>query len=241
MKATGKYIHWRIEDQILVLSFLDLDRGNSFGQDIVSEFSAVLKSQKYKAVLFQSSHPRIFCSGGNLSDYNKLSRAKCILANRKIRNFLNTLANLPVPTLALVNGDVFGGGLELLSSFDHVIASPRSLFGFWQRRLALTFGWGGGARLEKRMSTGSLKTWSLSTRALDAYAAQNLNLIQEVVATHRLEERAWQWLRQQIALPQEPLALLKNFDAKKEVSFFEKTWFNPSHKKLLAGFFLNRK
>ena len=95
-----------------------------------------------------------------------------ILANRKIRVQLKQLAHLPVPTLALVDGECYGGGVELLSCFDFIYSTPTSQFGLWQRKVGLTFGWGGGVRLLKRMSEHQLKQLCLEAKTLTALEAK---------------------------------------------------------------------
>ncbi|MCB0347706.1 MAG: enoyl-CoA hydratase/isomerase family protein [Bdellovibrionales bacterium] len=208
---------------------------NSFGLEQAIELNAILK-QEPKAILFYSGLTNALCSGGNLKDYSQKTDSDCIKTNRKIRDSLKDLQQVNIPTLLVVDGDTLGGGIELLSCFDHVIAGPKSLFAFWQRKIALSYGWGGGERLLQRLSAQDLKQKSLSAEMFDAYEAKRIGLIDEVVSSHLLLEHGVSWLLRQLQLPQESFSTLKNFSTKTEVKKFEKLWGNPSHKKILSAF-----
>jgi enoyl-CoA hydratase/carnithine racemase len=208
---------------------------NSFGILQANELDVILKS-KPKAILFYSGVANVFCSGGNLKDYASKTRAQCSTTNKKIRNVLSKLSTVGVPTVAVVDGDVLGGGIEVVSTFDHVIATPKSLFGFWQRKIALSYGWGGGERLLRRMTWQNLKVKSLSTEMFDAYEGHRIGLVDQVVPSHLALSNATDWILKQLNLPNESFLLLKNFTPKYETKDFEKVWGNASHKKVLKNF-----
>lgn len=199
-----------------------------------------LKSSKrnFDAVLVTSrgSH---FCSGGNLSDYAGMKTPmQGKLVNRKITAILDSLSSLPVPTACVVQGDCLGGGLELLGSFDYVVSVPEAQFGFWQRKIALSFGWGGRKRLARRLCDSRLDQLAMSSRNLSAAEALANGLIDQICLASRAEEAAEQWLLQTASLPALPLEELKKSIGKKvdERKFFEKLWWNKEHLKVLQKF-----
>lgn len=208
---------------------------NSFGLDQAKELEAILKT-KPKGLLLYSGMANVFCSGGNLKDYAKKTKQQCIATNKKIRSVLSLLDAAEIPTVVVIDGDVLGGGIEVLSAFDHVISTPKSLFGFWQRKIALSYGWLGGKRLLRRLSLQTLKTKSLQANLFDASEAKRIGLIDEVVSSHKALEYAMNWLFHQLQLPSESFSTLKNFDVKNEVRKFEAHWGNTSHKKILSRF-----
>lgn len=208
---------------------------NSFGFNEAKELEAVLKT-KPKGILLYSGVANVFCSGGNLKDYAAKTRAQSLTTNKKIRDVLEKLQTAKIPTVAVIDGDVLGGGIEVLSAFDHVIATPKSLFGFWQRKIALSYGWGGGERLLKRLSPQNLKVKSLSTEMFDTYEAFRVGLVDEVVASHLALEAATNWMLKQLGLPSESFLILKNFTVKSETKDFEKIWGNATHKTVLENF-----
>jgi enoyl-CoA hydratase/carnithine racemase len=155
--------------------------------------------------------------------------------NDEIRSVLGELASLPVPTIACVTGDAFGGGVELLSCFDHVLSVPHAMFGLWQRKIGLSYGWGGGGRLESRLGTAQLRSLSLSTRAISAREALAIGLVDQLVQPAALESSASALAQRLISLPTEPVATLKSFTSFSEADSFNALWWNPSHTKVLSS------
>lgn len=135
-----------------------------------------------------------------------------------------------------MSGDCFGGGMEVLSVFDHVVATPEAHLGFWQRRLSLTFGWGGGARWEKKLGTGSMLRALIEARTYSSYEARAMKLVHEIVLPERAETAARQWLERAIRWPKEPLKSIRSWNSGREVKIFESLWLNPSHKRVLERF-----
>lgn len=207
-------------------------------ETLAKELKLNSSTRNFDAVLVtaRGSH---FCSGGNLSDYAGMKTpAQGKLVNRKIAAVLDALSTLPVPTACVVQGDCLGGGLELLGSFDYVISVPEAQFGFWQRRIALSFGWGGRKRLARRLSESRLDRLAMSSRNLSAAEALSIGLIDQITLSSQAEQTAKLWLERTASLPALPLEQLKKSIGKKldERRFFEKLWWNKEHLKVLQRF-----
>jgi enoyl-CoA hydratase/carnithine racemase len=143
---------------------------------------------------------------------------------------LKTFSELAQPKVALVSGDCFGGGLELLSSFDHVISSPQAYFGFWQRRIGLSFGWGGGTRWSEKNNRGDILKLALEARSICSEEAKNLGLIHQIVLDERLYEEGKKWLNSAMQWPEESLLGLRQWTPSRETKIFENLWNSSSHK-----------
>lgn len=231
-------LNYTLIDDVLWITLCNLKYGNSYGPHESQQFSKILKTNKskFKALIFSSEGERFFCAGGNLKLYADMKgRQMGILTNRKIRIQLEQLARLPVPTLALVEGECYGGGIELLSCFDFIFSTPTSKFGLWQRKIGLTFGWGGGARLLKRMTEHKLKQLCLEAKTLSASEAWALQLVDQVVHKNKLQKSAHKWSQDILSLPMEPVPGIKRL-TQNEVATFEGLWTNKSHKAALKKF-----
>lgn len=224
-----------IKNGILHLTLNDSSSRNAFSIRAARELRLELRKKNFSALVF-SSEGRVFCSGGNLSDYAAMiSPEQGQRVNDEIRDVLTELSQLDVPTIAAVGGDAFGGGLELMSCFDTVIAAPHVLLALWQRKIGLSFGWGGGARLEKRLGPAGLKRLALSTQSLSAQEALAIGLIDNVVQESALMATSLRLAEKLMKLPTEPVAVFKNFIASQEAGDFNSLWLNPAHKKSLAA------
>lgn len=229
-------LNCRLENGILRATLDAPTRGNSFGLKDAEELLKALKASVRKPTkgLIFTATGRLFCAGGNLDDYARMkTAAQGKSVNRKITAALKSLAEWPHPTIAIVNGDCFGGGVEVLSAFDHVISVPEAMFGLWQRRIGLTFGWGGGARIEDRIGLARVRRLALSARSLSSYEALETGLIDEIHLKSVIEARALEWLERAAALPQAPVAGLKTYVSKGEQQLFERLWWNEEHRAVL--------
>lgn len=220
-----------------MLEFRDASSRNSFSIRAAEELREIVAAQsgQYDSIVFFAPG-RVFCSGGNLADYAAMTSANPGRdVNRRISQILDEFSRLEVPTFAVVHGDCLGGGLELISAFDTVIASPHALFGFWQRRIALTFGWGGGRRLEKRVGQKKLTQLALSASTFGSLEAHRIGLIDAVCTETLLMEEALKRVQKNRLLPTAPVAALKTWETSEEQKTFEKLWWGDEHRAVLSN------
>lgn len=225
------------------LVFRDDSSRNSFRLETSREVLKILpKIEKTCDALLFRSEGRVFCSGGNLKDHLAQGPSKGRLANREITKCLSRLSGLSIPTVALVEGDVLGGGLELLSAFDSVMSVPEALFGLWQRRLGLSFGWGGGQRMLRLMSAHELSRLALESRPLTAAAAMDIGFVDRLTPTWSAHSDALTVASHLALLPKSSVQAMKDLrkipaaDSRREQIAFEKLWFGPAHKARLTEF-----
>ncbi len=100
------------------------------------------------------------------------------------------LADLPMPTIAAIEGDALGGGLELALCCDLRIASDRARLGMPEVRLAVIPGSGGTQRLPRIVGPAHAKELILTGRIIDAHEAYRIGLVNEVVAAGEASSRA---------------------------------------------------
>ena len=100
------------------------------------------------------------------------------------------LADLPMPTIAAIEGNALGGGLELALCCDLRIASERARLGLPEVRLAVTPGAGGTQRLPRVVGAARARELILTGRVVTAAEAERIGLVNEVVAAGEARARA---------------------------------------------------
>jgi enoyl-CoA hydratase len=232
IKLRIEMLELQIKNHVAYLALNHPGRGNSFGIEEADALSQALKTKGLMGLVLTGSGHRFFCTGGNLSQQAKARSAKVALSQQlHIRKALAALDQVPFPTVALVNGDCFGGGTELLSCFDHVVTAPHCLFGFWQRRLGLSYGWGGGQRLLRRVKDQALRQRTLTTQLFSAFEALKIGLVDDISDPNDFDRRAGAWLESARAFSS--YEVLKSWDVSKEAKVFNALWMNETHKAAL--------
>jgi enoyl-CoA hydratase/carnithine racemase len=94
------------------------------------------------------------------------------------------------PVIAAVNGWALAGGLELALSADIRIASANAKFGSFEGRRGFHHGDGGIPRLVNYCGVSVAMEMLLTAEPIDAYRAQQVNLVSRVVPHDTLMEEA---------------------------------------------------
>lgn len=211
------------------LKFYAPQSANAFSLEAARELDEIRRSLKAWTgpVVMSSEHPSVFCSGGNLSDYKKLKgRSPGLKINREIARKLDQFQKWPVVKLAVIDGDVFGGGMEWLARFDVRWTTAASMFSFWQRRIGLSTGWGGGRAWAEKLGGDRLKPLLLEARLICAHEALQLGLADRIVCNWQIENEIEVWVRRMHSASVPPLL---QWSADQETKVFERLWMGLEH------------
>lgn len=221
-----------LHGEILVLHFSAPGAGNSFALEDARELTALLKQHRNaRAVVVLSGTPRLFCSGGRLSDYARLKqKAQGLKINGEITKHLESFAKWPGLKMALVNGDCYGGGMEWLGCFDFRWCVPSVLFSFWQRRIGLTPGWGGGKRWARILGEGMVRAQLLAADVFGCEEALRRGVVDRVVLEEKILAEALEWLERVLKRSD---VLPVNWTAAGEKKMFADLWWSEAHRKVL--------
>ena len=143
-----------------------------------------------RAVVIAGTGERAFSAGSHVGEFEAQrgpgGRERLELEERTSTR----LAALPMPTIAAIEGNALGGGLELALACDLRIASARAKLGLPEVRLAVIPGAGGTQRLPRVVGLARAKEMVLRGTVLDADEAAAIGLIHEVVPAGEAVARA---------------------------------------------------
>jgi len=185
-----------------------------------------------------------FISGGDLKEFHQIKDAEGAkrMTLRMIR-LLERIENLPCWTLASLNGDVYGGGWEMMLSFDFRVASDQIRIGFTQGKFYLPPGWGGITKLSKVVGREQALYWLASNRVISSVDALSHSLIQEVFESDQFDSKLNKISKELTRNDRSYIEYVKRKDLKSpsdEVDPFSHFWESDEHLKRVEGF-LNRK
>ncbi len=185
---TEKIFSLKREDGIGIVTFnLFSDPMNTWTESALSSFSELLeevKKQKGLAgIILISGKPDNFCAGANLNMIAGMSDAKSVaqLLASLNENF-NRWSELPVPTVAAINGVCAGGGLELALVCKARIATEAkaTVIGLPECNVGLFPGGGGTQRLPRLIGYPAIEM-ILKGSLVPAAKALELGIIDRLV------------------------------------------------------------
>ena len=109
------------------------------------------------------------------------------------------------PTIAAIDGWCVAGGLELALWCDLRVATPRSVFGCFERRWGVPLVDGGTQRLPRLVGTGRALEMILTGRAVEAEEALRIGLLNELTGPDGHLGRALELAEQIASFPQKTM------------------------------------
>lgn len=148
---------------------------------------AAVRTTSARLVILRGDGDRAFCVGADINRFAGLTPVQMLDWTERGHRALDALAALPQPTVALLHGPVFGGGLELALACDLRVASTTTTLGLPEVGLGTVPGWGGTERLTELVGRGRAKDVILARRTLDAATALSWGLLTDIAEAAELD------------------------------------------------------
>jgi enoyl-CoA hydratase/carnithine racemase len=132
----------------------------------------------------------IFAAGADIRELEAASAEENLAYNRRLRASVNAVAELPMPTIAALNGHAIGGGLELALACLMRVASSEAKLGLPEVKLGIIPATGGLARLPILVPRTAAAELALTGDLITAAEAKDLGLVNYVVEPERVLDRA---------------------------------------------------
>lgn len=134
-----------------------------------------------RALLVTGAGDKAFCAGADIRELRNRSLSEQKAGAELGHATFGRLDRLPIPSVALVNGYAFGGGLELALACTFRLAAPNARMGLPEIKLGLIPGYGGTQRLPRVIGPARALEVILTGRAVEAREAETLGLVNRVV------------------------------------------------------------
>lgn len=143
-------------------------------------FRAISAVGGIRVLIVTGDGDRAFSAGADIGGLDGLGYHRGLDLAIHGQHVLDELAQLPIPTIAAVNGVAFGGGLELALACDIRIAATHARFAAPEITLANVPGWGGTQRLPRTIGAGRATYMMLTGTPIDAQNALDYGLVSAI-------------------------------------------------------------
>ncbi|KAL3134742.1 hypothetical protein ABBQ32_007742 [Trebouxia sp. C0010 RCD-2024] len=196
--ATVTQIQASIEPQagipgVYTLTLNRPEAKNSLGRQLMTQLREALRGLKLdqaKCLLIQSNVAGTFCAGADLKERAAMTPEEGGEFVKTLRATFSAIADLPVPTIAVVDGYAIGGGTELALAADLRVAGPSAQFSLRETRLGIIPGAGGTQRLPRLIGRSKAKEMIFTGRFVGPEEALDVGLADHMTMSGSAEQLA---------------------------------------------------
>lgn len=177
-------------DEFAILTIDRQDALNALSLSLIGDigrcFDEVEKS-KARALLITGAGTKAFCAGADIAELTN----RDLEAQRRGAEFgqqvFARLDSLHMPSVAILNGYAFGGGLELALACTFRLATANAKAGLPEIKLGLIPGYGGTQRLPRIVGEARAMELILTGRTVTADEALRIGLVNRLVEGNAIE------------------------------------------------------
>ncbi len=185
-------LHWTHGGRIARL-VLAAPKANILDRHMITELSAALQECAHlepHAVVISAEGPH-FSFGASVEEHLPAQIAETLAA---LHGLLRRLAAAPAPTIAVVQGQCLGGGLELALGCDLLLADADARFSLPEIKLGV-FPPAGSALLPVKVGAAKAAALTLTGTTLSAAEGLAWGMVTRTAASGRLESELEDWLQ----------------------------------------------
>src|SRR6478735_8733695 len=193
--ASGKILIDHPAEAVARIRISNPERRNALDHEILDAIAEAMprldEGIETRCVLITGAPP-VFSAGYDIATIptETFERDAEALVAHPFPAALEAIAAHPWPTVAAINGHCLGGALELAISCDLRICAAGAKLGMPPAKIGLVYGHTGLRKFLDTVGLARTKELFLTGRNLDAARAEQIGLVNEVVADDELEHRS---------------------------------------------------
>jgi enoyl-CoA hydratase/carnithine racemase len=178
---------------------LDRPKMNALNAQVQEEIRAVAAEASdrddVKAVVVYGGE-RVFAAGADIKEMADMSYTDMVKRSGALQSAFSSVAKIPKPVVAAINGYALGGGCELALCADFRIAAEDATLGQPEVLLGVIPGAGGTQRLTRLVGPSKAKDIVFTGRFVKADEALAIGLVDRVVPAEAVYDEAVAWAGQ---------------------------------------------
>jgi len=149
-------------------------------RDIAASLDEVARGDA-RALLITGAGEKAFCAGADITELRGRELIDQVKAAETGQRAFAKLDTLPIPSVAVINGYAFGGGLELALACTFRVATRNARLGLPEIKLGVIPGYGGTQRLPRIVGEARALELIMTGRTVAADEAERIGLVNRLV------------------------------------------------------------
>jgi enoyl-CoA hydratase/carnithine racemase len=164
----------------------------SMWSDLPGAVNQALADPDVRVITVEGAGEKAFCAGADISQFGEQRSGPDAVAayNNAVNAGYMALTEATKPTVAIIRGICFGGGMALAMSCDLRIAATGSRYRIPAGRLGLGYGYDAVMRLVRRLGPGPVAEILFTAKILTAEEARGYGVLQQLYPAETFEAEA---------------------------------------------------
>jgi enoyl-CoA hydratase len=165
---------------LAVLTLSQPETLNALSFKIIEEIGTaldVVATWPVRALIVTGAGDKAFCAGADIKELGARGLTAQKRGAQLGQRIFAKLDSLPIPSLAVINGYAFGGGLELAMACTFRIALESAKMGLPEIKLGLIPGYGGTQRLPRLVGMARAAELIMTGRTITGADAERIGLV----------------------------------------------------------------
>ena len=177
-------------DEFAVITLNRPEALNALSFSLIGDLNEALDqvaSGSHRALIITGAGDRAFCAGADVTELMGRDQAETKRTTDRGQRTFARLGAFPIPSVAVINGFAFGGGLELATACTFRLATPNAKLGTPEIKLGIIPGYGATQRLPRLVGEARALEMVMTGRTVEAEEAERIGLINRIVEGDPIE------------------------------------------------------
>lgn len=189
-----KHLQTSVADLVGTVTLNRPEVRNAFNNELIAELTLAFKDLQSRddvRCIVLAANGTAFCAGADLNWMRSMAdytREQNVADAGQLATMLQTIYESPKPTLARIQGDVYAGGTGLVAACDVAVSVDTAHYCLSEVKLGLI-----PATISpyviRAMGARAAHRYFLTAERFDAYQAQRMGFVHEVVAAEALDAK----------------------------------------------------
>ncbi len=178
-------------DEAALITLNQPEALNALSFSILDELGAAfdeVAASSARTLMITGAGSKAFCAGADIKELRNRDLLSQKRGAEKGQAVFSKLSMLPMPSVAVINGYAFGGGLELAMACTFRLATPNARLGLPEIKLGLIPGYGGTQRLPRLVGEARALEMIMTGRAVKPDEAERIGLINRIIDGDPVEQ-----------------------------------------------------